>query len=102
MAEAEAWRTARDQEEARRRELEYRRAIAAGGDVAAGARWHRLYDEVLEETESRLGLCQWPLGNGEPGGCTRRTANVFCWVHSRQIDREAEERKRKREAAPER
>ena len=99
-AEGASWRSARDQEEARRREAEYRRAIAQGGDAAAEVRWHRRYSEVLEETESRLALCQWPLANEQPGGCTRRTANVFCGVHSRQIDREAE--KRKRDAEPER
>jgi hypothetical protein len=79
----------------RRREQEYRRAIAAGGDTAAEAEWQRLYDETLDKTE--FGLCQWALENGQPGACTRRTANVYCAVHDRQLDREAAQRRRAKE-----
>jgi hypothetical protein len=72
--------------------------MEAGGDVAAEARWERLYDETLDETESRYGLCQWALDNGQNGACIRRTAGVYCWRHSRQVDREAAARRRRKEA----
>ena len=90
-----------EQEAARRRERDYRRALAAGGDVAAEARWQRLYDETLDATGSRYGLCQWDLDNGEPGACTRRMANVYCAKHSRQVERQAEQRRRAKAAEAE-
>jgi flagellar biosynthesis GTPase FlhF len=90
------------QEEAKRRreeterqdEAEYQRILDAGGDAAAEAKWQRLYDETLDSTGSRYGLCQWALDNGEYGACTRRTASVYCWRHNRQLDRESEQRRR--------
>jgi hypothetical protein len=99
QAEAEARYRAREEEAARREEREYRRAIEAGGNVAATARWWRLYDETLDATGSRWGLCQWALDNDEPGACTRRTADVYCWRHNRQLERESAKRRREREAA---
>jgi hypothetical protein len=95
----EAEREEREAERLRRAERDYRRAIAAGGDVAAEAKWQRLYDETLDATGGRFGLCQWDLSNGEPGACTNRTANVFCAEHNRQLDREAERRRREKERA---
>lgn len=86
----------REQEAQQRREAEYRRAIEAGGDIAAEARWERLYDETLDE--GRYGLCQWALENGQNGACTRRTTDVYCWVHNRQLDRESAARKREGDA----
>jgi hypothetical protein len=86
----------REREAQRRRKEEYQRAIEAGGDVAAEARWERLYDETLDATGSRYGLCQWALDNGRNGACTNRTDDVYCAKHSRQVDREAANR---REAA---
>jgi uncharacterized Zn finger protein (UPF0148 family) len=95
-AEWQARRRAQEEEATRRREQEYQRAIQAGGDVAAEARWQRLYDETLDSTGSRYGLCQWALDNGQPGACTRRTADVYCATHNRQLEREAEKRRRER------
>jgi hypothetical protein len=54
----EAEREKREAESMRRAERDYQRAIAAGGDVAAGAKWQRLSDETLDATGSRYGLCQ--------------------------------------------
>jgi hypothetical protein len=86
-AEREAEQRRRDEEADRRREREYQRAIKAGGDVAANARWERLYVQTVDE--GRYGLCQWALDSGEPGACTRRTtADPFCSYHYRQLDRE--------------
>jgi hypothetical protein len=93
-AEQEALRKARDEEAARRREAEYRRAIEAGGDVAAEAKWQRLFDETLDSTGSRYQLCMWALDNGEYGACTNRTAGVYCAKHNRQLKRESERRRR--------
>jgi 5-methylcytosine-specific restriction enzyme A len=90
----------RQQEEGDRRlEQEYRRAIAAGGDVAAEARWQRLYVQTLDATGSRYGVCQWALDDGNPGACTRRTADVYCGVHNRQSERESARDRGEREAA---
>ena len=97
QAEWEARRKAEEEERARRRDEEYRRAIEAGGDIAAEARWERLYDETLDE--GRYGLCQWALDNGLYGACTRRTTGVYCWRHNRQLDRESERRRRAKERA---
>jgi hypothetical protein len=77
-------------------EQEYQRALKAGGDVAAEARWQRLYDQVSEE--GRYGLCQWDLPNGHPGACTNRTVGVFCAKHSRQVDRESRRKSKERKA----
>jgi hypothetical protein len=88
----------REAERLRRAERDYQRAIAAGGDLAAEAKWQRLYDETLDATGSRWGLCQWELANDQPGACTRRTGDVYCAKHSRQVEREAEKRRRERDA----
>jgi hypothetical protein len=96
-----AEREKRDQEAARRREREYQRALAAGGDVAANARWERLYDETYDRYGGRYGLCQWEDEDedGNFGGrcCTRRTTDVYCWRHTRQLEREAARRRREGE-----
>jgi hypothetical protein len=86
----------------RRREQEYQQAIKGGGDVAAEARWQRLCDETLEKTGSRFGLCQWQDERQDgyaPRTCTRRTGDVFCHVHNRELDRESERRRREKERA---
>jgi hypothetical protein len=93
----ESEREKREAERLRRAERDYQQAIAAGGDVAAEAKWQRLYSETLDATGSRYGLCQWDLANGLPGACTNRTASVFCAKHNRQIERESE---RRRKAGP--
>jgi hypothetical protein len=99
VAEENAAFERRQAEVARREEREYQRAIQAGGDVAAEAKWQRLYVQTLDATESRFGLCQWSLDDGNPGACTRRTQSVYCHVHNRQLDREAEQRRRAKERA---
>ena len=95
-----AWK-AKEAANARRLEREYQRAIAAGGAVAANARWERLYDETLDKYGGRYGLCQWEDedGSGQFTGrsCTRRTADVYCAKHNRQLDRESERRRREKE-----
>ena len=91
----EAEREKREAERLRRAERDYQRAIKAGGDIAAEARWERLSDEELDKG---YGLCQWALDNGQNGACTRRTTGVYCWRHSRQLDREAAARRRRKEA----
>ena len=100
-AEAQAIRSAERErinaENERRREREYQRAIKAGGDVAAEARWQKLSVQTLEETESRWDLCQWALDSGVPGACTNRTANVYCAKHNRQLDREIERKRKAKE-----
>ena len=98
-AEWLARRKAQEEEAARRREADYRRAIEAGGDTAAEAKWQRLYEQTLDSTGSRYGLCQWALDSGEPGACTRRTTDVYCWRHNHQLDRESEQRRREKERA---
>jgi hypothetical protein len=69
----------------------------------ANARWERLYEETLDATGSRWGLCQWEDedANGDYLGrrCTRRTAGVYCWRHNRQLERESERRRREKERA---
>jgi hypothetical protein len=96
------WR-AREEEAARRREREYQRALATGGAVAANARWERLYDETYDKYGGRYELCQWEDedddGNYEGRRCTRRTTDVYCWRHNRQLERETAKRRREREAA---
>jgi hypothetical protein len=98
--EAAGVREKAEADRARREEWEYQRAIAAGGDTAAEARWQRLYAETLDATASRLGLCQWDLASGRPGACTNRTANVYCAKHNRQVDREAARRKERADRVP--
>jgi hypothetical protein len=80
----------RQEERDRRLEREFQRAIRAGGDVAAEARWQRLEIQTLDATQSRYGLCQWALEDGNPGACTRRAQSwdVYCGVHNRQLERE--------------
>ena len=99
----EAERKAKEAANARRLEREYQRAIAAGGAVAANARWERLEDETFDKYGGRYGLCQWEDedDSGEFTGrrCTRRTADVYCWRHNRQLDRESERRRREKERA---
>ena len=97
-AEREAERRRRWEEIDRRREQKYQAAIRAGGDRALEERWWRLSEE-MSAAGSRFDLCQWPTASELPGGCFNRTSNVFCAKHSRQIDREAEKRRREREAA---
>jgi hypothetical protein len=88
-------RRRRQAEADRRREREFQRAIEAGGDVAANARWERLYAQTVDA--GRYSLCQWPLDSGEPGACTRRTTvDPFCSHHYRQVDREVERESRQR------
>jgi hypothetical protein len=93
-----AWK-ANEAANARRLEREYQRAIAAGGAVAANARWERLYDETYDKYGGRYGLCQWEDedndGNYEGRRCTRRTTGaVYCWKHYRQLERESAKRRR--------
>jgi hypothetical protein len=89
-AEAQAIRSAEikrvNAEAERQRKREYERAIAAGGDAAAEARWEKLWSDTLSRT--RWSLCQWPLENDHPGACTRRTEDVYCYAHNRQLERE--------------
>jgi hypothetical protein len=89
------WR-AREKAREDKAEREYQRAIKAGGNVAAEARWQRLYDQVSDE--GRYSLCQWDLPNGHPGACTNRTVEVFCAKQNREIEHE---RRRKERAASE-
>jgi hypothetical protein len=90
----------RRREEAERRdEAEYQRILDAGGDAAATAKWQRLFDETLDSTGSRYGLCQWALDNDEYGACFRRTAGVYCWRHNRELERKSERRRREKERA---
>jgi hypothetical protein len=59
------------------------------------ARWDKAYGE----TNGWYGLCQWEDEvDGESIGrmCYRRTTDVYCQVHNRQLERESE-RKRKAE-----
>jgi hypothetical protein len=98
----EAEREKREAERLRRAEREYQRAIAAGGTVAANARWERLDDETLDKYGGRYGLCQWEDedDSGQFAGrrCTRRTTgDVYCWRHNRQLERESERRRQEKE-----
>jgi hypothetical protein len=84
----------------RRREQEYQVAIKRGGYDAAMARWNKAYGE----TNGRYGLCQWEDEvDGESIGrmCYRRTTDVYCHVHNRQLERESERQRKaeEREAA---
>jgi len=86
----------------RRLEQDYQAAIRRGGYDAAMARWDRASDETLEKTGSRFGLCQWEDEvDGEFLGrmCYRRTSDVYCGVHNRQLERESERDKREKEKA---
>jgi hypothetical protein len=96
-ADWETRRKAKEDQAARRREREYQRAIEAGGDIAAEARWQRLYDETLDAHGGRYSLCQWALEDGNPGACTRRTGDVYCWMHNRQLERDTVRRRRAKE-----
>ena len=97
-----AWK-AKEAANARRLEREYQRAIAAGGAVAANARWERLYDETYDKYGGRYGLCQWEDedDSGEFAGrrCTRRTTGRVLLAHNRQLERESERRRREKEQA---
>ena len=103
-AEREAAREAEERrvlEEAdRRREAEYQAAIKRGGYDAAMALWDRAFSETLEATGSRYGLCQWEDEiDGQYVGrmCYRRTTDVYCHAHNRQLERES--RREEREEA---
>ena len=102
-AAREAEWEAREKKREAEGEREYQRAISAGGAVAVNARWERLYDETLDKYGGRYGLCQWEDedGDGQFTGrsCTRRTADVYCAKHNRQLDRETERRRREKERA---
>jgi hypothetical protein len=80
VAEANAAFERRQRERDRRREQEHRRAIAAGGDIAAEARWQRLFDQTLDETGGRFQLCQWALDDGNPARA--RTELLTCTAPS--------------------
>ena len=74
---------AKEAANARRLEREYQRAIAAGGAVAANARWERLYDETYDKYGGRYGLCQWEDEDDEwgvPRAQSARAArrDVYC------------------------
>ena len=61
------------------------RALAAGGDAAAEARWEELWSDTL--TRTGYGLCQWALDNGRPGVCARvvkEDGQVYCAKHNRK------------------
>ena len=72
------------QEEAKRRreeaksqdEAEYKSLLAAGGAVAANARWERLNDEAYDKYGGRYGSCQWEYedDSGESPGVDARDA----------------------------
>jgi hypothetical protein len=71
-------------ENERQRQQDRKRALAAGGNVAAQARWE-------EAWERSPGLCQWETDDGYRT-CMRRAASsgdVYCTVHNRQLEREA-------------
>ncbi len=89
QSERDALREKREADLARIAEQEYQRALAAGGDVAAEARWQRASVQTLDETGGRFELCQWALEpSGLPGACFNRTADVYCAKHTRQLERE--------------
>jgi hypothetical protein len=69
-------------------ERDYQRALKAGGRVTAEARWERLYDEALDA--GRYGLCQWEdeIDGHYVHTCFSRTADVYCWRHNRESERE--------------
>ena len=58
-------------------------------------------DETLDKTGGRFGLCQWEDEDREGRylgpECTRRTDDVYCARHNRQLDRESERRRREKE-----
>ncbi|HET6792523.1 MAG TPA: hypothetical protein VFI35_13200 [Actinomycetota bacterium] len=62
-----------------------------------------MYDETIDKYGGRYDLCQWEDedANGDFLGrrCTRRTADVYCWRHNRQLERESERRRREKERA---
>jgi hypothetical protein len=83
-------------EASRRREQEYQAAIKRGGYDAAMARWNKAYGE----TNGRYGLCQWEDEvDGEFLGrmCYRRTTDVYCHLHNRQLERESEHKRKAEE-----
>jgi hypothetical protein len=85
----------RQEEIDRRQEERYQAAIRRGGVDAAMARWDRADRETLEKTGGRYSLCQWePEVEGRSAGrtCFRRTTDVFCSPHDKQLKREAKRR----------
>lgn len=70
----------------RQQKREHERKLAAGGDIAAEARWQELWSDTLMRTGH--GLCQWSLENGHPGACTRvvkQAGQVYCRAHNREV-----------------
>ena len=101
IAERDAAYERREVERERRLEQEYQAAIRRGGYDAAMARWDRASDETLIATESRYGLCQWEDEvDGQFMGrmCYRRTSDVYCYVHNRQLERESKRREKQKAA----
>jgi hypothetical protein len=101
LAEANAAFERRQEAAARRREHEYRAAIKRGGYDAAMARWDKAYGETNDAYGGRYGLCQWEDEvDGESLGrmCYRRTTDVYCHVHNRQLEREIERRRKAQES----
>jgi 5-methylcytosine-specific restriction enzyme A len=91
-AERERERAEADLRRQREQERQYQRAIKAGGHMAAEAKWWRASDSG--------DLCQWEdeIEGEYTHVCYRRTASVYCWRHSRQLQRETEQRRRERAA----
>jgi hypothetical protein len=88
----------RQAEADRRREREYRKAIAEGGDTAREARWQRASSEALDRN---VGLCQWQ-NDDDVHICFRFESfagGVYCRVHNRELERETARRRRDDERA---
>ena len=84
----------------RRLEQEYQVAIKRGGYDAAMARWDKAYSETNDACGGRYGLCQWEDEvDGEFIGrmCYRRTTDVYCAKHNRQLEREIERNRKAKE-----
>jgi hypothetical protein len=102
-AAAATERRERERAEAdRRREREeeraYRRAIKAGGRVAAEATWWRVSNETA--IAGRYDLCQWSdeIDGEYTHVCFNRTrGDVYCSKHNRQLGREIERNRRAKE-----
>jgi hypothetical protein len=62
------------------------------------ARWDKAYSETNDAYGGRYGMCQWEdVGSdGELVGrmCYRRTTDVYCAKHNRQLEREERRRAR--------
>jgi hypothetical protein len=86
----EAERKAREKRAARKAEREYQRALQAGGRVALEAAWWQKSDE-LADAGGRYELCQWEeeIEGEYTHVCMRRTTDVYCRMHDRQLERES-------------